>query len=351
MLTTSQKASEPISCSVQPIPIAVPHRASQQQQQQQQQQHQQSNLSTSIPIIVPGPSTAVQPPIPDTVPPVTVEQSTSEHVERPLEKPQRATKRLKVSRTTEHDDADAETVKTKRIRKSSSGRRSRGPSLPPYDPSADPGEELDPTVVTMAALCDDTGQGRVSSKAAEILSNHAAWRARNKEKRARMRTLMELKKFGRENEADGENHGADATKGTDDADAQEQTSADVLNAHENEGNFDYSQGLATSRFNVQVRIGPNGETIVDEESLVVDRAEADDTHDYTHVVESDTTKFVNSATYSKRFRGSRWSAEETERFYDVGIRGWPFVSDAKWLAGTVSIRRELRTYCLCITWP
>ncbi len=109
----------------------------------------------------------------------------------------------------------------------------------------------------------------------------------------------------------------------------------------NQVNFDYTQGLSTSRFNVQVRIGPNGETIVDEESLVVDRAEVEDTQDYTHVVESDTTKFVNSATYARRFRGSRWSAEETERFYDVGIRDWPFLSDAKRLTGTVSIWRKL----------
>lgn len=81
--------------------------------------------------------------------------------------------------------------------------------------------------------------------------------------------------------------------------------------------FDYSQDLATSRYNVQVRIGPNGETIIDEESLVVNREETDETETYTHVTESDTSKFVNSATHSKRFRGSRWSAEETELFYDV----------------------------------
>ncbi|KAF8898986.1 hypothetical protein BD779DRAFT_1486498 [Infundibulicybe gibba] len=42
----------------------------------------------------------------------------------------------------------------------------------------------------------------------------------------------------------------------------------------------------------------------DEESLVVDRAEGENTENYTHVVESDTTKFVNSGTYGKRFRGS-----------------------------------------------
>ncbi|KAF9537813.1 hypothetical protein CPC08DRAFT_531776, partial [Agrocybe pediades] len=53
------------------------------------------------------------------------------------------------------------------------------------------------------------------------------------------------------------------------------------------------------------------------ESLVVDRVEDDGTEDYTHVIESDHTKFVNSGTYGKRYRGSRWSAEETELFYDA----------------------------------
>jgi len=81
--------------------------------------------------------------------------------------------------------------------------------------------------------------------------------------------------------------------------------------------FDYSQTMSASKFNVQVRIGPNGETLIDEESLYVDNSGEQDTHDYTHVEESDTTKFVNSATHSKKLRGSRWSAVETELFYDV----------------------------------
>ncbi|KAF8973651.1 hypothetical protein BDZ97DRAFT_1912126 [Flammula alnicola] len=173
--------------------------------------------------------------------------------------------------------------------------RKRAPSPPPYDPDADPGEDIDPTTVTMAALCSDTGQGRVSRKAAEILSNHAAWKIKNREKRARMKSIMEAKKYGRE-EDDLENNQEVDDTGND---------------------FDYSQGLTTSRYNVQVRIGPNGETVIDEESLVVDRVENDGTENYTHVIESDHTKFVNSGTYGKRYRGSRWSAEETELFYDA----------------------------------
>ena len=84
-----------------------------------------------------------------------------------------------------------------------------------------------------------------------------------------------------------------------------------------DNDFDYSQTMSASKFNVQVRIGPNGETVVDEESLYVDNSAEQYTHDYTHIEESDTTKFVNSATHSKKLRGSRWSAMETELFYDV----------------------------------
>ncbi|TFK36941.1 hypothetical protein BDQ12DRAFT_633318 [Crucibulum laeve] len=224
------------------------------------------------------------------------------------------------------DDSDAsKTVKKTKSRSSTPrSRRSRAPSLPPYDANADPGEDIDPTVVTMATLCSDTGQGRVSSKAAEILSNHAAWKAKSREKRSRMKALMEAKKYGRDEdeEATGQNTLEPESPIPNVADPSDiastssttQTPAIV----DDTGNgFDYSENMQTSRFNVQVRIGPNGETIIDEESLVVDRVETDDTENYTHVIESDNTKFVNSGTYGKRYRGSRWSSEETELFYNA----------------------------------
>ncbi|KAJ2989920.1 hypothetical protein NUW54_g8637 [Trametes sanguinea] len=186
----------------------------------------------------------------------------------------------------------------------------------------------------MASLCDDTGRGRVSSKAAQIVSNHAAWRAANREKRARQKAMMEAKKYGRN--VDDEEGGPQGASGNaassqkdiassasragsvaldlnalkDAADASEETEKGV-------DGFDYTEEMAVSRFNVQVRIGANGETIIDEQSLFVNREEEHDTQDYTHVEESDLTKFVNSATYSKKLRGSRWSAEETEMFYDA----------------------------------
>ena len=178
----------------------------------------------------------------------------------------------------------------------------------------------------MAALCEDTGQGRVSSKAAQVLDNHLAWKKSNREKRASMKVIMEAKKYGRNDDDDTAqaNRPGDESEQTSAADATPRPPSvqpapgnlPAIGDASGQG-FDYSKNVSTSRYNVQVRIGPNGETVVDEESLFVDRNAEEDTTGYTHVEESDVTKFVNSATYSKRFRGSRWSAEETELFYDV----------------------------------
>ena len=181
----------------------------------------------------------------------------------------------------------------------------------------------------MAAICEDTGQGRVSSRAAQILDNHAAWKRSNKEKRARMKALMEAKKYGRSEDIDEQSLPTSTVEppspvAISSAEAPSRptpspgTPAPPTMPEDGFG-FDYSNTMATSRFNVQVRIGPNGETIVDEESLFVDRAEEHETDNYVHVEESDATKFVNSGSYSKKFRGTRWTAEETELFYAVSI--------------------------------
>ena len=239
-------------------------------------------------------------------------------------------------------------------------RKTRQFSTTPFDSATDPGEELDPTTVTMATLCRDTGRGRVSSKAVQIQTNHAAWKASNREKRARMKMLMESKKYGKKVGA-GEVVPNSETQPADnniEAGPSNHSASGSIRApspgpppeDETGHGFDYSRAMATSRFNVQVRIGPNGETIVDEESLFVDRVQGDDSANYTHVEESDTTKFVNSATYGKRFRGSRWSAEETELFFDVRasvLRG--ALADDHTATGALAIWRELRAYLICAT--
>lgn len=257
-------------------------------------------------------------------------------------------------------------VNRKRHRSSSSAprkpRKARESSATPFDPDADPGEELDPTIVTMATLCRDIGRGRISSKAVQIQTNHAAWKASNREKRARMKILMESKKYGKKESAgeivpnpETQPAGNNTEAGPSNHSASNSVRAPSSGPPEDETGhgFDYSEPMATSRFNVQVRIGPNGETIVDEESLFVDRVEGDDSANYTHVEESDTTKFVNSATYGKKFRGSRWSTEETELFFDVCASilrsAIGIFTDARSVAGALAIWRELRAYLVRAT--
>ncbi|KAJ7103320.1 hypothetical protein B0H15DRAFT_874772 [Mycena belliarum] len=207
-------------------------------------------------------------------------------------------------------------------------KRRRKSTVPVFDPDADPGEEIDPTVVTMSELCVDNGLGRISSKAVEIQKNHMAWKQQSKDKRARMKALAEQKKYGKADEEDGnEGNTEDAAAGAqppapaDSAETivgpSEPSESDPVIADASGSGFDYSKDLTSSRFTVQVRIGPNGETIIDEESLTVDRTEEVDTTNYVHVVESDATKFVNSASYAKKCRGSRWSTEETELFFEA----------------------------------
>ncbi len=277
----------------------------------------------------------------------TQEQSNNEDSQEPNKRPRRsgrrkASRQVSTAETQSHvasendsDDEAAEPSSKRKGRKPSTRkRRPRAPSLPPIDPDADPGEDLDPTAVTMAAICNDTGQGRVSSKAVVIQKNFSTWKQQNREKRARMHAIMEAKKYGRkddevENGDPSETIDIDANEGAGpstaaSAEVVEEANpdaSDTENQDEYGNGFDYSQSMSTSAFNVQVRIGANGETIIDEESLFVDRgrnAEAE-TEEYTHVEESDQTKFVNSMSYTKKARGSRWSKEETELFYDVSL--------------------------------
>ncbi|TFY57252.1 hypothetical protein EVJ58_g7139 [Rhodofomes roseus] len=242
-------------------------------------------------------------------------------------------------RRTQHQQRDGSVTEGDDSQTGEAGRKRRGksraPSVPLFDPNAGPGEDLDPTAVTMSSLCDDTGQGRISSKAAQIITNHAAWRAASREKRARLRAIAEAKKYGRN--IDDEEQPPASTSGEAAEPSQENPSSSRASAPPGDSqagpsttgsdrptgdeqtvdDFDYSQNLASSRYNVQVRIGANGETIINEESLFVSRDEEDDTANYTHIEESDATKFVNSSSYSKKPRGSRWSAEETELFFDA----------------------------------
>lgn len=224
-------------------------------------------------------------------------------------------------------------------------RKPRTETAPLFDPDADAGEELDPTQVSMGQLCEDTGVGRVSSRAAQVVENYSTWKQSSRERRAQIAAQAEARKYGRNEdqegiptskaetqqnadqlESAGPSHSAGWTTIEGGSPAAEDEGVVVDVEVDKDGGedgdkdgFDYSQAMQTSRYNVQVRIGPNGETIIDEQSLFVDRNDngEDETAGYTHVEESDMSKFVNSMSYTKKLRGSRWSAEETELFYNA----------------------------------
>lgn len=192
--------------------------------------------------------------------------------------------------------------------------------------------EVDPLMLTMASLCDDSAAGKPSTKGEEIQANFVQWKSRNRDRRAQMRTAMERRKRGLADENEEEippqaKEGADAEGSKQAEDGVqivgnqdgEQPGASISDKEDDNmnGDLDFAHNLAQNRYNVQVRIGPNGETIIDEESMFVDRTEPEDAGNYTHIVESDATKFTNSSSYSKKLRGSRWSGEETELFYNV----------------------------------
>lgn len=76
--------------------------------------------------------------------------------------------------------------------------------------------------------------------------------------------------------------------------------------------------LDVNRFAPQVRV-VDGRIELDLDSLTVDHATVDGIEQgpIEYVDESSTSKFVNSATYSNKFRSEKWSEDETELFYKV----------------------------------
>ncbi|KAI5836524.1 hypothetical protein K523DRAFT_410636 [Schizophyllum commune Tattone D] len=250
----------------------------------------------------------------------------------PPTKPKRG--RKKKSELTEGEEATEKDPRPKRKRRAKTATteddedkptRKRRKKVPAFDPDADPGEEIDPTTITMAELCEDTGQGRVSSRAMEVQDSWAAWKVRSREYRARLMAKKERKKLGKPEDEDEQAQNATAKEAPEGNSLAKQappddTQATVVEANgdgEEDSDDDFYGNLKARDYTTQVRLGAGASIVIDEESTQVDRAADEDTSGYTHVVEHDRTKFINSSTYTKKVRGSRWSAEETELFYDA----------------------------------
>ena len=196
-------------------------------------------------------------------------------------------------------------------------RRRRGATVEVAEPEGT-SEPIDPTQIRMSAICDDPGSGRVSSRWESSQIQYADARRRAKEERAR--ALAEADEEERETGRTGAKKGAPKPVlpgGEDTANAAGEESV-MENTGQNPDDFTYTETLKTSHYAPQVRIGANGEVVLDMDSLQVDRAADPELGEepYSHIEESDQSKFTNNSSWSKR-RVVRWGKEDTALFYGV----------------------------------
>jgi len=87
----------------------------------------------------------------------------------------------------------------------------------------------------------------------------------------------------------------------------------------------------------------NGQLVLDEQSLQIDRRERDavDDEPLEQVEESNLTRRVNNATWRNKERTERWDAEETNKFYGaLSMFGTDFEMCSKMFPGRT--RRQLK---------
>lgn len=212
--------------------------------------------------------------------------------------------------TVETSDPPVESVTPRKRRRRGTTEETAGPEGTP--------EPIDPTQVKMSAICDDPGSGRVSSRWESSQKQYADARKRAREERAR--AITEADEEERESGRIGAKKRAQKPvlpSGGESAHAEGGESV-IENTGQNADDFTYTESLKASNYAPQVRIGANGEVVLDMDSLQVDRAADPEFREetYSHVEESDQSKFTNNSSWSKR-RIVRWGKEDTALFYDV----------------------------------
>jgi len=215
----------------------------------------------------------------------------------------------------------------------------------------DPTVPLDPTLVIMKSLVQDSGRGRMSNYMIQKLQSKNDKKKDMKMRRERMKMQVALERQGMAPEAikkrlarleaghgsDSEDEGEDEEAGGDgeavaeaetqpedeqeeeatpeEADEEERQGSqaeDEEEAQEEEGAEE--EGFIESNYAPQVKF-VDGQFVIDEEGLQIEQA---DVHEgYTTVEDIARERKVNSNTYSNRRRTARWTLEDTELFYDV----------------------------------
>ncbi|EPS39272.1 hypothetical protein H072_6943 [Dactylellina haptotyla CBS 200.50] len=182
--------------------------------------------------------------------------------------------------------------------------------------------EIEPTVVRMTDLCRDTFIGKKSKLYEEI--EKIDWLDVVKKQRARKAEIEARRAAGEEVQIETVEQRLERL-GRENAAARTGTGGGGSG-----GGSGGAGGMAP-----QMRI-VNGQLVLDETSVQVDRRERDVGADgpLEVIEESNLTRRVNSATWSKREKTERWDDEETDRFYQaLGMFGTDFEMMSKMFIG------------------
>lgn len=194
------------------------------------------------------------------------------------------------------------------------------------------GPPIDPSAMTMAEIARRPGQGRVSNRgleiqrmlkeqrekaaAAEAAADSAAIEVANGN--AAVATNLEAQPS---QSAEGSSSGDAFSRIMGTYNAAAAQAKDTTRSEDGEDEDGLGGGFTAAAGGPRVRMGADGQLVIDEESTVIDEHRQAQEELFSgnveYVEEDDRTRFVNSMTHSRKGRGSKWSAEEDEMFFEV----------------------------------
>lgn len=194
------------------------------------------------------------------------------------------------------------------------------------------GPPIDPSAMTMAEIARRPGQGRVSNRgleiqrmlkeqrekaaAAEAAADSAAIVVANGN--AAVATNPEAQPS---QPAEGSSSGDAFSRIMGTYNAAAAQAKDTTRSEDGEDEDGLGGGFTAAAGGPRVRMGADGQLVIDEESTVIDEHRQAQEELFSgnveYVEEDDRTRFVNSMTHSRKGRGSKWSAEEDEMFFEV----------------------------------
>lgn len=197
-------------------------------------------------------------------------------------------------------------------------------------PGTATGPPIDPSAMTMAEIARRPGQGRVSTRGLEI----QRMLREQKEKAAAAGTAAAGAAPSAANgeqpaqaSQPAESASGDAFSrimGTYNAAAAQAKDSTRSERSEDDDEDGLGGGFTAAAGGPRVRMGADGQLVIDEESTVIDEHRQAQEELFSgnveYVEEDDRTRFVNSMTHSRKGRGSKWSAEEDDMFFEASKR-------------------------------